>query len=139
IARYLGDGQKQVGRIRDTMRKGIEAMDRGKSAQSSLLARDVLATFLAVDDVLGAMVLDLADASMEERSRSGASLLQQLAAQVDALRDADGEGQRLAQRVTPLLDEYRKLYEEIEHGTRANTRVRAGQLAVKTDGFVRLA
>src|SRR5262249_28882430 len=52
VTRYLGDGQKQVGRIRDVMRKGIDASDRGKTTQTALLAREVLATFLAVDDGL---------------------------------------------------------------------------------------
>jgi hypothetical protein len=70
-------------------------------------------------------------------SKRLAELLQQEGTQLDALRVADADGQRLAQHVTRMVDEHHRLVTEIERGTRVNDRAHAAVLAMKGDVLVR--
>ena len=136
---HAKEGVPLVRNLREQLLRGIEALDRNKSQRPATLARDLLATALALDDTVGNVVIETNEASIEEMSRSGEALLQQIGNELDQLRDTDADGQRLAARVTPLLDDLRKLCNEILRAARTNTRARASQLALRADGHVRAA
>ena len=130
------EGAPLVNNLREQLLRGIELLERGKSQRSAALARDVLVTILVVDDAMGDMVIERNDKSLDDMSRSSDALLLQLSGQLDLLRDADAEGQRLAARITPQIDDLRKLCNEIMRAARSNTRAHANQIALRADAFV---
>jgi hypothetical protein len=136
---HLKEGAALLRRIREQVRRSAEALDKAKSPQAALRVRDFLITALALNDSLGNMVIETNDAAMEQMAREDEALLQRMGTDLEQLRDTDGDGQRAAQSLQPMLEEYRRLYPQISTATRANTRMRAVQIATKSDAHVRAA
>ncbi len=136
---HTKEGAPLISNIREQLQRGIEALERSKSSRPATLARDLLVTVLVLDDAIGDMVIETNEKSLEEMGRSNEVLLQQLGNELDQLRDTDADGQRLAARVTPLLDDLRKLCTEIIRASWTNTRARANVLASRADEHVRAA
>jgi Methyl-accepting chemotaxis protein (MCP) signalling domain/Four helix bundle sensory module for signal transduction len=136
---HTKEGAPLVNSLRDQLQRGIEALERGKSQRAATIARDLLVTILVLDDAMGDMVIETNEKSLDEMGRSNEALIQQIGGQLDQLRDTDADGQRVAARITPPLDDLRKLCAEIIRAARTNTRARAGVLANRADDHVRAA
>ena len=136
---HTKEGAPLVNNLREQLQRGIDALERAKGQHPATLARDVLVTTLVLDDAIGDIVNETNEASIEEMSRGSEALMVKLGNELDLLRDADEGGQRLAARVTPMIDDLRKLCTEILRAARTNTRARANQLSIRADGHVRAA
>jgi uncharacterized phage infection (PIP) family protein YhgE len=127
---HVKEGGPLIRTLREQLQRGIESLERTKAQRPATLARDVLVTILVLDDTVGDIVNETNEATLEELNRSVDALLQQLGNQLDLLRDAEEGGLRLATRVTPLVDDLRKLCAEIVRAARTNTRARANALSL---------
>jgi methyl-accepting chemotaxis protein len=138
-ALYQRQATSLLTKLREQLRRGAEKLDAAKNPKAGVIARDLTATLLSIHNELGNMLLETNEAELEEASKRLGAMMDQPWTELEELRDADPEGNRLAQRIAPLLDEYRKYCASIESGTRANSRTRAQALSTKGDIVAREA
>ncbi len=138
VVQYLGEHEELIQRIRDLLSRSAEALDHSHPATAQLV-RGLHISLSLMNEWLGECVMETNDTKMTEHSRRMTALWDKLSEQIRQLQEIDSEGQRVAVRIVPLLESYRKASLEIEQLTRANDRHQMIELARKGDAAVDVA
>ncbi len=135
IHSYLSEHEELAQKLRETLSRAAAEQDKGQP-NLGLLLRDLQITMFSLNDCLGHMILESSDTKLADLLRRGTVFNEKLGDHLVQLAESDAAGQRLALRLSPLVDTYRKSAVEIMRLLRSNDRQQALELIHKGNAAV---
>jgi methyl-accepting chemotaxis protein len=121
IAVYLGEHEELLQKLREILLRATAELDQGHP-QAGQAVRELHLTLVTLNGWLGQMPIESSEARLAELGRRLGPLLEKLPVVLAQVAEADAVGQRLALRLSPMLEAYRKSVLEIARLASKNDR-----------------
>ncbi len=112
ISAYLGEHEEQMQKLRELLLRAAGEFDQGHLPAGQAV-RELHITLATLNGWLGQMPIESSDAKLAELSRRLSPLIEKLPVALAQLAESDPAGQRLALRLSPMIESYRKSAIEI--------------------------
>ncbi|HRI51657.1 MAG TPA: methyl-accepting chemotaxis protein [Pseudomonadota bacterium] len=138
ISAYLGEHEEQVQKLREILLRATTELDQGHP-QAGQAARELHITLATLNGWLGQMPIESSDAKLAELLRRINPLLEKLPVALAQLAESDPVGQRLALRLSPMIESYRKSAIEIARLALKNDQHQMNELVHKGNTSIETA